>query len=408
MYRLIHTSDWHLGQHFKGQTREREHQQLIGWLLQQVQAHQVDAVLIVGDLFDTVSPPSYARQQYHDLIDRLKQAGCELIILGGNHDSVAVLSELKPLAAHINMRVLPSLSTMTLAEGTIVLHDRQGQPAAVLCAVPFIRPRDVLTAQQDIQASDKQAAMLSGISQHYQQVYTAGRQLAAGHGDIPVIGTGHLTTVRASRSESEREIYIGTLEAVPLKAFPEFDYLALGHIHQPQVIREQPPIYYSGSPIALSFDERVQQKSVQLISIDQGQLAMQALPIPVFQTLQTIRGNREQIVAEVTSLVAQFPEPPGVWLDVQVETTEAAQLLLEQLHQLIAGSGVRILQFRRMAGTTASITAGSHSQLNLSELTHEQVFSQRLEQSDMDDLTCKALTELYRQVSDELLAEQDA
>jgi exonuclease SbcD len=79
--RLLHTSDWHLGQHFMGRSRQAEHQALIDWLLTQVQTHAVDAVLIAGDIFDTGAPPSYARELYNQLIVRLHEAGVALLML---------------------------------------------------------------------------------------------------------------------------------------------------------------------------------------------------------------------------------------------------------------------------------------------------------------------------------------
>ena len=99
--RILHTSDWHLGQHFMGKSRQAEHQQLIDWLLIQVEEHAVDAVLIAGDIFDTGSPPSYARELYSQLVVRLHSAGVALLLLGGNHDSVATLGESERLLTSI-------------------------------------------------------------------------------------------------------------------------------------------------------------------------------------------------------------------------------------------------------------------------------------------------------------------
>lgn len=82
--------------------------------------------------------------------------------------------------------------------------------------------------------------------------------------NIPIIATGHLTTIGASMTDSVREIYIGTLEAFSATLFPEFDYIALGHIHRPQVVNKSGHIRYSGSPIPLSFDESGQQKASAL------------------------------------------------------------------------------------------------------------------------------------------------
>jgi exonuclease SbcD len=106
--RLLHTSDWHLGQHFMGRSRQAEHQALIDWLLTQVQTHAVDAVLIAGDIFDTGAPPSYARELYNQLIVRLHDAGAALLILAGNHDSVSVLDESRELLTYLGAQVVSS------------------------------------------------------------------------------------------------------------------------------------------------------------------------------------------------------------------------------------------------------------------------------------------------------------
>ena len=126
--RLLHTSDWHLGQHFMGKSRQAEHQALCQWLLEQVQALQVDVVLIAGDLFDTGTPPSYAREQYNQLVLALRRAGCGLVLLGGNHDSPAMLGESRQLLAELGAQVLPCLASDP-DEQLLTLRNRQGEVA---------------------------------------------------------------------------------------------------------------------------------------------------------------------------------------------------------------------------------------------------------------------------------------
>ena len=200
--RILHTSDWHLGQHFMGKTRQAEHQAFLAWLIEQVQAQQVDAVLVAGDIFDTGAPPSYARELYNHFIVELRQSGAELLVLGGNHDSVAMLGESKTLLAQLNTRVIPSVCA-ELEEQVLVLHDRTGQPGAILCAIPFIRPRDVLFSQAGESAQTKQQNLQSAIQQHYQHLYAlaCAKRDELG-GQLPIIATGHLTTVGASASET--------------------------------------------------------------------------------------------------------------------------------------------------------------------------------------------------------------
>ena len=131
--RILHTSDWHLGQHFMGKTRQAEHQAFCRWLIEQVRERQVDAVLIAGDVFDTGAPPSYAREQYNQFIVELREAGASLVVLGGNHDSVAMLGESRTLLAQLDTRVVPSVGG-ELDEQVLVLKHRSGAPGAIPAA----------------------------------------------------------------------------------------------------------------------------------------------------------------------------------------------------------------------------------------------------------------------------------
>jgi len=87
--KIIHTSDWHLGQHFYSKSRADEHQAFIDWLVNQVMEQSADAVIIAGDIFDTGTPPSYARELYNQFAMRMITCNCQLYVLGGNHDSVS-------------------------------------------------------------------------------------------------------------------------------------------------------------------------------------------------------------------------------------------------------------------------------------------------------------------------------
>ena len=100
--RILHTSDWHLGQNFYSKSRAAEHQAFLDWLLETAQSHQVDAIIVAGDIFDTGSPPSYARELYNRFVVNLQQTGCHLVVLAGNHDSVATLNESRDILAFLN------------------------------------------------------------------------------------------------------------------------------------------------------------------------------------------------------------------------------------------------------------------------------------------------------------------
>ncbi len=400
--RILHTSDWHLGQHFMGKTRQAEHQAFCAWLLEQVRSHAVDVLLIAGDVFDTGAPPSYAREQYYRLVVELRDAGCALVVLGGNHDSPAMLGESRSLLAQLGTQVVPGVG-VDLAEQVRVLHDREGVPGAILCAVPFIRPRDVTASQAGQSAQDKQQSLQQAIAEHYRALH----QLAQRKRDelglgLPIIATGHLTTVGASASESVREIYVGSLEAFPTSAFPPAAYIALGHIHRPQKVGGVEHIRYSGSPIALSFDEARQQKEVLLLTFGDGSLqSITPLPVPVFQPMASLRGSLKELAGAIAEQAAQgTPERP-VWLEVQVSSDDYLSDLQSRINALCEGLPVEVLRIRRERGT-ASASLASEARETLDELSVEDVFSRRLQQETLDGDDSRRLQDLYRQVLETL------
>jgi exonuclease SbcD len=404
--RILHSSDWHLGQHFMGKTRLLEHQAFLAWLIEQVQVHQVDAVLVAGDIFDTGAPPSYARELYNHFIVELRQTGAELLVLGGNHDSVAMLGESKTLLAQLNTRVIPGVCA-ELSEQVLVLHTRDGQPGAILCAIPFIRPRDVLHSQAGESAQDKQLGLQTAIQQHYQQLYdlACAKRDAMG-GQLPIIATGHLTTVGASASESVREIYVGALEAFPTSAFPPAAYIALGHIHRPQKVGGLEHIRYCGSPIPLSFDEAKQQKEVLMVDFDSdGLQQITPLAVPRFQPLLSLRGSLTELHSAIAEAAVQGTLDKPVWLEVLVTADDYLSDLQPRIQAFTEGLPVEVLRIRRERGTAvAGLTSASRETLD--ELSVSDVFAQRLSSETLEPELQARLSGLYQQVVAELMQEQ--
>ncbi|HIQ43343.1 MAG TPA: exonuclease subunit SbcD [Pseudomonas oleovorans] len=405
--RVLHSSDWHLGQHFMGKTRQAEHQAFCAWLLEQVRAHAVDVLLIAGDVFDTGAPPSYAREQYYRLVVELRDAGCALVVLGGNHDSPAMLGESRSLLAQLGTQVVPAVG-LDLAEQVLVLNDRRGQPGAILCAIPFIRPRDVLASQAGQSAQDKQQSLQQAIAAHYQALHALALERRNQIGQpLPIIATGHLTTVGASASESVREIYVGSLEAFPTSAFPPADYIALGHIHRPQKVGGLEHVRYSGSPIALSFDETRQQKEVLLLEFGEASLqSITPLAVPVFQAMASLRGSLKELAGAIAEVAAQGTGERPVWLEVQVSSDDYLSDLQGRISALCEGHAVEVLRIRRERGN-ASASLASAARETLDELSVEDVFARRLQQEVLDEADSQRLLERYRQVLEAVQERQE-
>ena len=411
--KILHTSDWHLGQSFFTKSRKNEHAAFLKWLLQQVEVHQIDAIIVAGDVFDTGTPPSYARELYHAFIGELQGMQCTLVVLGGNHDSVSVLNESKALLKYLNSHVIAS-TYGELSEQVITLNDRKGQPSAVMCAVPFIRPRDVLVSEAGQSGTDKRQALGDAIKQHYGALYNEALSLRASieekQGEegsknsaaIPIIATGHLTALGVSQSESVRDIYIGTLEGFDAKGFPPADYIALGHIHRPQKVAKTEHIRYSGSPIPLSFDELNTQKQVVLVTFESESTTptISTLPVPRFQAMEVIKGDLKAIEAAINksdaiTLASQTddavsatdnaisPQDP-VWLCIEVETEDYLTDLQQRIQGLLEGKNAEILQLKRKRKRTVnSLTEKQNVQL--SELSVNDVFEARLALESIED-----------------------
>jgi exonuclease SbcD len=404
--RILHTSDWHLGQHFMGKSRQAEHQALIDWLLVQVNEQAVDAVVIAGDIFDTGSPPSYARELYNQLVVRLHAAGAVLLLLGGNHDSVATLRESSALLACLSTTVIAAASDAEAQVQVLPLRNASGgvtKPGCIVCAVPFIRPRDVLQSSAGESADQKQQSLQAAIQAHYQAVYHAAcakrDEIKASTGEtMPIIATGHLTTLGASISESVREIYVGSLETFPASAFPPVAYIALGHIHRPQKVGGQAHIRYCGSPIPLSFDEVRQQKEVLLVDLDaSGLTAITPWPVPRFQSLASLTGNLSELAAAIASAAKAGSTSQPVWLEVTVSADDYLADLPARIQTLAEGLPVEILRIRRERGNQAAIL-GAQIDETLAELSPYDVFARRLEQEGLASDLSEALTERYREV----------
>lgn len=408
--RLIHTSDWHLGQHFYTKSRSAEHQAFLSWLIKQASEHQVDAIIVAGDVFDTGSPPSYARELYNRFVVELQTTGCQLVVLGGNHDSVATLNESRDLLACLNTQVIAS-SAGDLQHQVLPLKQRDGSVGAILCAVPYLRPRDIQTSMAGQSAAEKQNALQQAIAEHYQSLYDlAAAQRDALGGNLPIVATGHLTTIGASTSDSVRDIYIGSLDAFPASAFPPADYIALGHIHRPQRVTSSEHIRYSGSPIPLSFDELGSEKSICLVDFTGTTLEkVTLLPVPQFQPMQLIKGSIEQIEQQLAAFKDCDNEKP-IWLDIEISSSAYLNDLQRRIQQQTESLPVEVILLRRSKEQRLSALTRQDKE-TLSELSVSDVFERRLAQEETEDENVLAqqarIRPHFHRVLDALVLEQN-
>jgi len=358
--RLLHTSDWHLGQTLHNFDRTYEHQRFLDWLLDTIVAEQADALLIAGDVFDTANPSAAAqRQLYHFLQQaRARAPRLDIVVIAGNHDSPGRLEAPGPLLAAHGTRVVGHVvrsadGAIDLERLVVPLTGKDGGVAAWCVAVPFLRPGDVPRVQIEAPAEpaenqpDAFDAYLAGIRLLYRQAYELARARATDGQAIVAMGHCHMVGGDAS-PESERRILIGGTEALPASMFdPSIAYAALGHLHLAQRVGKHEHLRYSGSPLPLSFAEVGYTHQVLRIDLD-GASAKEIAPLPVPRTVDLLRipAQPAPLKTAIAELVAlDLPDRPlheQPYLEVRVLLDGPEPSLRAQVEAALEGKPVRL------------------------------------------------------------------
>ena len=376
--KVLHTSDWHLGKRLEQCERTDEHQHFLDWLLDIICRRQIEVLLVAGDVFDSSTPSNVALKQYYDFLWALRATGCrEVVIVGGNHDSVTTLNAPQALLRHFNVHVVGGVPT-DFTEQIISIKNTAGEVILVVCAVPFLRDKDVRLTVPGETHPEREARLKSGICDHYRRLAAHVAPYKAQR--IPVIATGHLFAAGGSASDSEKEIHVGNLGQICGDQFPaEFDYLALGHLHRPQSVNNKPHIRYSGSPIPLSFSEANDTKLVLILEVADGQIQPEEVQIPCCRKLIRLKGDLDAVKNHLTSQPDGGQKYPA-WVEVQVETDRFIPDLAVQLAQITQHlphlERIFTRQIRRLP--IAAPDGASFDQLvSLPELAPQEVFRKK-------------------------------
>ena len=378
--KILHTADWHLGKRLEQSERTEEHQQFLNWLIGALAQECIDILIISGDVFDSGSPSNGAFEQYYRFLRQVKNTCCrEVIIVGGNHDSMSTLNAPRELLKYFNVHIVGGVPDDP-QEQIIQINDDAGKLELVVCAVPFLRDKDVRLSIAGETAAEREARIKEGISRHYHHLRD--HILPFKEAGIPVVATGHLFAAGSSTSESEKEIHVGNLGQIPADHFPpEFDYIALGHIHRPQVINKMNHIRYPGSPIPLSFSETDDHKQVIVLEFTNGKLQnVQELAVPLFRKLIRLKGDVETVRQKLLLLEDEGALYPA-WIEVQVETDTYIHELNEDLNGLIAGKPYidRLFVRQFKLKPAATLDEQTPESLTLADLDPTTVFFKRCE-----------------------------
>ena len=285
--RILHTSDWHIGRTFHGNSTLEALAEVLAALTAQVEAERVDVVIVAGDVFDSATPSAAAYTLLGDALVALHATGARVIVTSGNHDSAARLGfQARLLRDGIHVLTDP------LGVGRpVTIADRHGP--VHFYGIPYLEPAIVRQHWPEGDTEGRPLRTQAQTMTHAMNLVRAGMQEHQGRS----VAIAHCFAAGVEPTEGlEREVRQGGLDVVPLSVFDGPDYVALGHIHGRQQLSER--VRYAGAPLHYSFGEQHKPRGSWLVDLDaDGLTAVEWRELPVPRQLVTLTGTFEEILS---------------------------------------------------------------------------------------------------------------
>lgn len=374
--KILHTSDWHLGRKLYGRSRYNEFSSFLEWLLEKIRIESVDLLIVAGDIFDTGTPGPRFQELYYDFLYRASKLELlQIVIVGGNHDSPTLLNAPKSLLKSLKISVIGS-KAQVLEDDIVQVYNRDKELAGIVCGVPFLRDRDLRKIESGESMEDKESKFFHGITSYYRDIIRAGEKLR-GSKPVPLILTGHLFMRggKVSKDDGVRDLYVGTLGQIPSSIIPDsVDYMALGHLHQCQIVDNREAIRYSGTPIPMGFNEATSLKRVIIADVGRESLSVDEISVPSFRTLISVEGDLNSIKRELGELVNRNSE---VWVEVDYTSNEPVSGLRDSVEDIVKDSPVNILAIKDRSVVKRILSQSGGRELE--DLTPQDVFEKCLD-----------------------------
>ncbi len=305
--RFVHTSDWHLGRAFHQVGLLDAQRGYLDHLVEVVRSERVDAVLVSGDIYDRAMPAPDTVALLSEALERLVDAGAQVVLSSGNHDSAIRLGFASGLLERAGVHVRTSLAD--LARPVVI-------ESCAIYPIPYLEPRLV-------------AGALGAEATHTGVLSAALSRLP--RGDLPSIVMAHTFITGCATSDSERDILSGGLAAVHPDVVAGFSYAALGHLHGRAQVGET--AWYSGSPIAMSFSEARHTKVSLVVDVTAAGTTVDAIEAPVHRRLATLRGRLDDLLTS-----RELADAEGAWCQVTLTDAQRPLGAMDRLRARFPGT----------------------------------------------------------------------
>ena len=387
--KILHTADWHIGQRLHERSRLDEHKQFLNWILDTIQEHQIELLLVSGDIFDTSLPSAEATNLYYRFLYRLfDETDAYAVITAGNHDSPRHLEAPREFLEMGRIYVVG----LSGKAADCVFPFPPDDPRVMVAAVPYLSETELphVSYETEIEKSERYRERLKSFYADCVDAMPA---------ELPKILMGHLFVQGGKISDSERNVQIGGATATYANDFPEgVDYVALGHLHRPQTIRGTDyPIRYSGSPIPLRFNEADYSKQIYLLELsDDGTLALdETIEVPVFKELCTVEGDENSILWE-----AETGTWDGKYIQVKLKLNRPTVGIGDKIRQAFSERGGEVLSVEVELPEATPGPQISVEDMKRPEEIFEQFHRTRFEGEPPDESLSRTFNELLQMVEE--------
>ena len=281
--RILHTADLHLGRQFNGVALDADHDAVLAQIAATLVEHDVDALVIAGDVFDRASPPASAVRRFNGFLSRVaSETRAAVVAIAGNHDSGDRIEAMSILTDGDRALIRGVLDA---EERPLVLRDRHGPVA--FTGLPFAYEYAARERFGDETIRNPEDVLRAQIAAARPHVPEGARRVIVAHAFVSGGVSG----------DAERPLTrVGGVETVGPEVFDGAHYVALGHLHRPQRVGA-PHVRYSGSPLAFGFDEADAPKSMSLVDLDgEGRVEVRELPFAPVRRVRVVTGRHAELL----------------------------------------------------------------------------------------------------------------
>lgn len=381
--KILHTSDWHVGKGIRGNSRDEEHIAVLAEIAELAREHEVDAVLVAGDLFDTASPSATSDAIVYKALLDFASTGAAVAVISGNHDNARRLEAIAPILELGRIHMVSALDESAI--GDVTLIEGPDGSKMKLAMLPFVSQRGILRAGE---LMDNDAFGLAKIYSERLELLVKQACSSFAKDTVNVLMT-HAAVRGAEPGGGERMAHLVEEYTISHTVFPKgASYVALGHLHKNQSVSTTPESHYCGSPLQLDFGEQREHKYVNLVEAEPGKPAkVTPLKLRAGVPLLTLSGTLEEL-----QKFGEDPKSPDAWLRVTLDQPASAGLG-DMVREAL---GSRVVSIEMGKSEREKKPRASRQGKSPTELFAEYLTEEGIEDPAVESLFNELLTEFWQ------------